>query len=58
MTGYIYAIYYNESPVYVGQTKKTVGERWEEHKKAAKRNKKQINYNIHNFMYDKGLENF
>ena len=56
--GYIYCIYYKEQPVYVGQTIKTIEERWQEHCQAARRNEKHKHYNIHNFMFDNGINNF
>lgn len=56
--GYIYCIYFKDTPVYVGQTIKQVNERWKEHLQASKRNEKLKNYNIHNYMNDNGLSNF
>lgn len=46
--GYIYAICYNNIPIYIGQTIKTVEERWREHLNLAKR---QQGYKIHEFLH-------
>lgn len=54
--GYIYVIYENDIPVYVGQTTKSIEDRWIEHCNTAKRG--HGGYLLHNKMHAHGLKNF
>ena len=54
--GKIYAIYEDGKPVYVGQTIKTINERWQEHCNLARRGKN--GFLLHNKMRAHGLKHF
>lgn len=54
--GKIYCIYEKDKPVYVGQTKKTVIDRYYEHCKTAKSRKN--GFLLHHKMYSHGIDNF
>ena len=56
--GYIYKILYKDKPVYVGQTIKTIDERWNEHRNTALRLNKNKGYAIHAAMRKYGINNF
>ena len=52
--GLIYKISYNNQPIYIGQTTKTLKERWREHKNTSK----DKGFAIHAAMRKYGIENF
>ena len=56
--GFIYAIMFNNNPVYVGQTIISIQKRWNEHKTLARGNSKSTSFAIHNAMNKYGIDNF
>ena len=57
--GYIYGIYYNGLPVYVGQTIKSIEDRWLEHKRTGLRTTgPNLGFAIHAVMRKYGVQNF
>lgn len=56
--GYIYKICENDTSVYIGQTIKTIEQRWAEHLNTAKRKNNNVGFLLHNKMRAHGIENF